>query len=84
MQQGVRGLESVCRHAEMVSWLLQQGANPMLFDSIHSRVCLHYASLYGQADCVAALFADDAYVNLSAGPALLRNAHVLDSQGFHR
>ena len=22
----------------MVTWLLQQGANPMLFDSIHSRV----------------------------------------------
>ena len=27
-----------CRHADVVTWLLQQGANPMLFDSIHSRV----------------------------------------------
>ena len=72
------------RHAEVVTWLLQQGANPMLFDSIHSRVCLHYCALYGQAGCIDALFSDDAYVRMSAGPALLRNAHVLDSQGFHK
>jgi hypothetical protein len=37
-----------------------------------------------QPDCIKALFADDAYVNMSAGPALLVNAHVLDSQGFHK
>lgn len=72
------------RHDAVVTWLLQQGANPMLFDSIHSRVCLHYAALYGAPQCIDALFAEDAFVSMSAGPALLRNAHVLDSQGFHK
>ncbi len=56
----------------------------MLFDSIHSRVCLHYCALYGQPACIDALFADDAYVTMASGPALLRHAHVLDSQGVHR
>ncbi len=37
-----------------------------------------------QPDCIKALFAEDAYVNMAAGPALLVNAHVLDSQGFHK
>lgn len=68
----------------MVTWLLQNGGNPMLFDQIHSRVCLHYAALYGAPQCISALFAEDAFVRMSSGPALLRNAHVLDSQGFHR
>ncbi len=48
------------------------------------QVCLHYAALYGAPQCISALFAEDAFVRMSSGPALLRNAHVLDSQGFHR
>ena len=49
-----------------------------------SQVCLHYAALYGASQCIDALFAEDAFVRMSAGPALLKNAHVLDSQGFHK
>jgi hypothetical protein len=37
-----------------------------------------------QPDCIKALFAEDAFVNMAAGAALLVNAHVLDSQGFHK
>lgn len=33
-----------CRHDLVVTWLLQNGANPMLFDSIHTRV-RHLSSL---------------------------------------
>ena len=51
---GQTPLMMACKHgqARVVSWLLSKGADPMLFDSIHSRACLHYCALYGQSACV--------------------------------
>lgn len=71
-------------HSAVVTWLLQLGGNPLLFDAIHSRTCLHYAALYGHRNCVAALFAEDAVVKMLNGPLLLRDATVWDSQGHHK
>jgi len=51
---GQTPLMMACKHgqARVVTWLLSKGADPMLFDSIHSRACLHYCALYGQSACV--------------------------------
>ena len=51
---GQTPLMLACKHgqARAVSWLLGKGGDPMLFDSIHSRACLHYCALYGQSGCV--------------------------------
>lgn len=70
-------------HSEVVTWLLQIGGNPLLFDAIHSRTCLHYAALYGRRNCIVSLFAADAIVTLPSGPLMLCDATVWDCQGHH-
>ncbi|XP_010920604.1 E3 ubiquitin-protein ligase XB3 isoform X1 [Elaeis guineensis] len=55
-----------------VQKLLQAGANILMFDSLHGRTCLHYASYYGHSDCLQAI--------LSAA----QSTSVADSWGFAR
>ena len=38
----------VCRHVDVVSYLLQMGADPLVPDKVHSRTCLHYAAWNGE------------------------------------
>ena len=79
-----------CRHSEIVTWLLQQGANPMLFDSIHSRVCLHYAALYGQVPTEPRIASQAALHRLNSalfalcGPGGLSHAHIMSSSAGER
>ncbi|KAL2502852.1 putative E3 ubiquitin-protein ligase [Forsythia ovata] len=35
-----------------VERLIQAGANILMFDTLHGRTCLHYASYYGHSDCL--------------------------------
>ncbi len=39
---------SLCRHVDVVSYLLQMGADPLVPDKVHSRTCLHYAAWNGE------------------------------------
>lgn len=73
------------RHPDIVSYLLAHGADPFLFDALHSKNCLHYAVLAGSAQCCRALLAPDVVIRLYDGTfSLLRDASVADSQGYHR
>eukprot|EP00262_Sarcandra_glabra_P006573 TRINITY_DN1890_c0_g1_i1.p1 TRINITY_DN1890_c0_g1~~TRINITY_DN1890_c0_g1_i1.p1 ORF type:complete len:442 (-),score=67.42 TRINITY_DN1890_c0_g1_i1:331-1656(-) len=55
-----------------VEKLLQAGANVLMFDSLHRRTCLHYASYYGHSDCLKAIL------------AAAHSTPVADSWGFAR
>ena len=83
---GQTALMLACKHghAEAVTWLLRKGADPMLFDSIHSRACLHYCALYGQSGCVEALFQSNVMVESVDGRQPLSQAQIVDSQGIHK
>jgi hypothetical protein len=83
---GQTALMMACKHghAEAVTWLLRKGADPMLFDSIHSRACLHYCALYGQSGCVEALFQSNVMVESVDGRQPLSQAQIVDSQGIHK
>ena len=83
---GQTALMMACKHghAEAVTWLLGKGADPMLFDSIHSRACLHYCALYGQSTCVEALFQSNVMVESVDGRQPLSQAQIVDSQGIHK
>lgn len=45
----------VCRHVDVVSYLLQMGADPLVPDKVHSRTCLHYAAWNGESAALADL-----------------------------
>ncbi|KAK9832490.1 hypothetical protein WJX81_001535 [Elliptochloris bilobata] len=53
---GLTALMVACRrgHADVAAALLGAGADPLLADR-HEHTCLHYAALFGWANCVAAL-----------------------------
>ena len=44
-----------CRHADVLEFLLEKGADPLVTDVIQARTCLHYAALYGWANCITIL-----------------------------
>lgn len=73
------------RHADIVAYLLSHGADPFLFDHLHSKNCLHYAVLSGSASCCRALLDPNVVVRTYDGRFCpLRDASVADSQGYHR
>ncbi|KAL4430630.1 hypothetical protein ABPG75_005886 [Micractinium tetrahymenae] len=91
---GQTALMLACRTgaADCVRLLLEAGADATLFDDLQSRTCLHYAAAHGWAEAIEALLEDESVVRTGAGqqqqqqlpPALLREAHIPDSQGHHR
>lgn len=85
---GQTALMMACRHRhpEVVRLLLDMGADPLLFDSLHSKTCLHYAVLGGSTECVEALLGDHTLIKRrdKGGFQRLRDACVMDSQGYHR
>ena len=70
----------------MVRFLLDNGSDALLFDAVHAKTCLHYAVLAGSVECCEVLLSDASLVRRRDGGGFcrLRDASVMDSQGYHR
>ncbi len=69
-----------CRHANVVAYLLREGADPLACDWVHMRTCLHYAAMSGQADCLRLLCSANTQVQAKDGFRALRDVVVQDIQ----
>ncbi len=68
-----------------MQYLLAQGADPTLFDSVTLSSCLHYAALHGSAACIETLLRDETtFTDLAGELCTLREINIADSQGYHR
>jgi len=70
------------RHADVAAQLLEAGADPLLVDR-HEHTCLHYAALFGWANCIAALLEGAVRLGGAAAPVWLKDVRV-DAGGAAR
>jgi hypothetical protein len=74
-----------CRHATVVRYLLELGADPLLTDSPQGRMALHYAASSTWVTCMEVLLSDDTTWMTAEGEQKLRDVWVGDrTQGYHR
>ncbi|PHT72147.1 putative E3 ubiquitin-protein ligase XBOS31 [Capsicum annuum] len=66
-----------------VERLIQQGANILMFDSLHRRTCLHYAAYHGHSDCLQSILASAhlAPKGLHACKGFARFMNIKDGSG---
>ncbi|MFQ6640647.1 hypothetical protein Gotur_016365 [Gossypium turneri] len=74
-------LAAVHEKISCVKRLIEAGANILMFDSLHGRTCLHYATYYGHSDCLQAILsaAQSSPVAVSWGYA--RFVNIRDGRG---
>ena len=70
------------RHADVVAQLLEAGADPLLVDR-HEHTCLHYAALFGWANCISALLEGAVRLGGTAPPMWLKDVRM-DTAGHIR
>ncbi len=66
----------------MAAQLLEAGADPLLVDR-HEHTCLHYAALFGWANCIAALLEGAVRLGVAPAPVWLKDVRV-DAGGAAR
>jgi E3 ubiquitin-protein ligase XBAT32/33 len=67
-------------HADIVAFLLNEGADPLATDMFHSRTALHYAASGGHAQCIKILCSDTIFVDVEGTQRLLRDVITDDLQ----
>ncbi|KAG7670424.1 hypothetical protein Ndes2526A_g00178 [Nannochloris sp. 'desiccata'] len=67
-------------HADVTSYLLNEGADALATDMFHSRTALHYAAAGGHAQCIKVLCSDTALVEVEGTRRLLRDVITDDLQ----
>ncbi|KAK9834689.1 hypothetical protein WJX74_007642 [Apatococcus lobatus] len=82
---GQTALMLACRkgHADVLEFLLEKGADPLQTDAIQARNCLHYAALYGWANCITILMERPELRLQQAPPPSPRSRHSNTGHNSH-
>ncbi|KAM3340908.1 hypothetical protein P3S68_028543 [Capsicum galapagoense] len=64
-----------------VERLMQQGANILMFDSLHGRTCLHYAAYHGHSDCLQSILASAHLAPVAQSWGFARFVNIKDGSG---
>lgn len=69
--RGMTPLMLACErgHVDVAAYLISQGANPLLTDSVHNRSALHHAAVGGHSNCLRLLCSENTTVNPPLSPA---------------